>query len=62
MPKPCAVSARRDRAPDFDGEWIDLALFEPLFRLVEWQVIVHDQLGTVPQRSGNQSWRSPPPP
>ncbi|MGW0865024.1 hypothetical protein [Streptomyces sp. NPDC002611] len=29
---------------------------------VEWQVIVHDQLGTVPQRSGNQSWRSPPPP
>ncbi|MGX1567420.1 CaiB/BaiF CoA transferase family protein [Streptomyces sp. NPDC055506] len=49
-----AALHRRDHDPDFDGEWIDLALFEPLFRLVEWQVIVHDQLGTVPQRSGNQ--------
>ncbi|MDO0931142.1 CoA transferase [Streptomyces sp. DG2A-72] len=49
-----AALHRRDHDPDFDGEWIDLALFEPLFRLVEWQVIVHDQLGTVPGRSGNQ--------
>jgi len=40
--------------PDFTGEWIDLALFEPLFRLVEWQIIVADQLGVVPGRSGNQ--------
>ncbi|MEB8336188.1 CaiB/BaiF CoA transferase family protein [Streptomyces endophyticus] len=49
-----AALHRRDNDPDFDGEWIDLALFEPLFRLVEWQVIVHDQLGTVPERTGNQ--------
>ncbi|WP_368396802.1 CaiB/BaiF CoA transferase family protein [Streptomyces sclerotialus] len=49
-----AALHRRDRDPGFDGEWIDLALFEPLFRLVEWQVIVHDQLGSVPERSGNQ--------
>ncbi|WP_181766667.1 CaiB/BaiF CoA transferase family protein [Streptomyces albidus (ex Kaewkla and Franco 2022)] len=49
-----AALHRKERDPDFDGEWIDLALFEPLFRLVEWQVIVHDQLGTVPERSGNQ--------
>ncbi|MFE2939239.1 CaiB/BaiF CoA transferase family protein [Streptomyces sp. NPDC059255] len=49
-----AALHRRDHDPDFDGEWIDLALFEPLFRLVEWQVIVHDQLGSVPERSGNQ--------
>ena len=49
-----AALHRRDRDPDFDGEWIDLARFEPLFRLVEWQVIVHDQLGTVPERTGNQ--------
>ncbi|WP_307808368.1 CaiB/BaiF CoA transferase family protein [Streptomyces oryzae] len=49
-----AALHRRDHDPRFDGEWIDLALFEPLFRLVEWQVIVHDQLGTVPERSGNQ--------
>jgi crotonobetainyl-CoA:carnitine CoA-transferase CaiB-like acyl-CoA transferase len=41
-------------SPDFDGEWIDLALFESLFRLVEWQVIIFDQLGIVPQRAGNQ--------
>ncbi|MFI6691983.1 CaiB/BaiF CoA transferase family protein [Streptomyces sp. NPDC050433] len=49
-----AALHRRDNNPDFDGEWIDLALFEPLFRLVEWQVIIHDQLGSVPERSGNQ--------
>ena len=49
-----AALHRRDHDPDFDGEWIDLALFESLFRLVEWQVIVHDQLGQVPNRSGNQ--------
>jgi formyl-CoA transferase len=51
-----AVSAalvRRANHPERQGEWIDLALFEPLFRLVEWQVILHDQLGTVPQRTGN---------
>jgi crotonobetainyl-CoA:carnitine CoA-transferase CaiB-like acyl-CoA transferase len=46
--------ARRSSDPDFRGEWVDLALFEPLFRLVEWQVIVHDQLGLVPRRAGNQ--------
>lgn len=49
-----AALHRRDHDPDFDGEWIDLALFESLFRLVEWQVIVHDQLGRVPERAGNQ--------
>lgn len=49
-----AALYRRANDPAFDGEWIDLALFEPLFRLVEWQVIVHDQLGIVPGRAGNQ--------
>ncbi|MGW3953137.1 CaiB/BaiF CoA transferase family protein [Streptomyces sp. NPDC004752] len=49
-----AALHRRERDADFDGEWIDLALFEPLFRLVEWQVIIHDQLGKAPGRSGNQ--------
>ncbi|MCX5554530.1 CaiB/BaiF CoA-transferase family protein [Streptomyces sp. NBC_00038] len=49
-----AALHRQDHDADFDGEWIDLALFEPLFRLVEWQVIVHDQLGQVPERAGNQ--------
>lgn len=51
-----AVSAalHRRHEPGFAGEWIDLALFESLFRLIEWQVIVHDQLGVVPERAGNQ--------
>jgi formyl-CoA transferase len=40
--------------PGFSGEWIDLALFEGLFRLIEWQVIVQDQLGAVPERAGNR--------
>src|SRR6202023_3612612 len=45
---------RRAHDVDFAGEWVDLALFESLFRLVEWQVIVHDQLGMVPERTGNR--------
>lgn len=49
----CAALVRRDD-PDFDGEWIDIALFEPLFRLIEWQVIFYDQLGYAPNRAGNQ--------
>ena len=51
-----AISAALTKGhdPDFDGEWIDLALFESLYRLVEWQVIVYDQLGVPVERAGNQ--------
>jgi crotonobetainyl-CoA:carnitine CoA-transferase CaiB-like acyl-CoA transferase len=35
------------------GECIDVALFEPLFRLIDWQVTVYEQLGMVPMRAGN---------
>lgn len=49
----CAALVRRTD-PDFDGEWVDIALFEPLFRLIEWQVIFYDQLGYAPARAGNQ--------
>lgn len=49
-----AALYRRDHDPDFKGEWIDLALFESLYRLIEWQVITYDQTGQVPQRAGNQ--------
>lgn len=49
-----AALYRREQTEDRTGEWIDLALFESLYRLVEWQIIVNDQLGIVPQRSGNQ--------
>jgi formyl-CoA transferase len=54
-----AALYRRSTDPAFDGELIDLALFESLYRLIEWQVIVHDQLGIVPQRAGNQLPVSP---
>jgi succinyl-CoA--D-citramalate CoA-transferase len=36
------------------GQQIDVSLYEPLFRLVESQVIGFDQLGIVKQRQGNR--------
>ena len=36
------------------GQEIDVSLYEPLFRLVESQVIGFDQLGIVKQRQGNR--------
>jgi formyl-CoA transferase len=45
---------RRETDPAFAGERIDLALYEALFRLVEWQVIAYDQLGMIAHRVGNQ--------
>jgi crotonobetainyl-CoA:carnitine CoA-transferase CaiB-like acyl-CoA transferase len=43
---------RRNR--DGEGDCIDLALYEPLFRLIDWQVIVFDQLGITPRRAGSR--------
>ncbi|MBI3949603.1 MAG: CoA transferase [Acidobacteria bacterium] len=37
-----------------EGEYIDLALYEPLFRLIDWQAIVYQQLGEIPIRAGNR--------
>jgi crotonobetainyl-CoA:carnitine CoA-transferase CaiB-like acyl-CoA transferase len=39
---------------DGKGQVIDVSLYEPLFRLVESQVIGYDQLGIVKQRQGNR--------
>lgn len=50
---------RKANDPDFDGELIDLALFEGLYRLIEWQVIFYDQLGVSPMRAGNQLANAP---
>jgi crotonobetainyl-CoA:carnitine CoA-transferase CaiB-like acyl-CoA transferase len=50
-----AALYRRAQDDGFDGEWIDIALFEPLFRMIDWQVLVHDQLGVVPGRAGNET-------
>lgn len=49
----CAALVGRT-APGFTGELIDLALDEALFRLIDWQIIVADQLGAPPPRAGNQ--------
>lgn len=54
-----AALYRKNTDPDFKGEWIDLALYEGLYRLVEWQVIFYDQLGAVPERVGNRLAAAP---
>jgi formyl-CoA transferase len=54
-----AALHRKHTDPEFDGEWIDLALFETLFRIADWQVVYHDQLGTVPERAGNRLANAP---
>lgn len=48
-----AALYRRLTDPEFKGELIDLAVDETLFRLIEWQIPVYDQLGEVPARIGN---------
>lgn len=48
-----AAVYRQVTDPDFDGEWIDLAVDEALFRLIEWQIVNYDQLGIVAERVGN---------
>ena len=50
---------QRAADPDFGGEHIDLALFETLYRIADWQVIYFDQLGRVPQRAGNRLANAP---
>jgi formyl-CoA transferase len=54
-----AALYRRAQDPDFTGEWIDLALYDGLFRLVEWQIVFYDQLGQVPERVGNRLAAAP---
>lgn len=54
-----AALYRRHTDPDFRGEWIDLALYDGLFRLIEWQVVFYDQLGRSPSRVGNKLAAAP---
>lgn len=54
-----AALYRRSQDDDFRGEWIDLALYDTLFRLIEWQVIAYDQTGEIPSRHGNKLAVSP---
>jgi len=45
----------RDQGGSGVGQEIDVSLYEPLFRLVEFQAIAYDQLGLVRERIGNRS-------
>ena len=45
---------QRDQGGGGRGQEIDVSLYEPLFRLVEAQVIGFDQLGIVKTRQGNR--------
>lgn len=50
----------RDVKGTGEGQYIDVSLYEPLFRLVESFVIAYDQLGIVKQRRGNRMEESSP--
>jgi crotonobetainyl-CoA:carnitine CoA-transferase CaiB-like acyl-CoA transferase len=54
-----AALFRKAHDESFQGEWIDLALYDSLFRLVEWQIIFYDQLATAPGRVGNKLAAAP---
>ena len=45
----------RDQGGSGQGQVIDVSLYEPLFRLIEFQTIAYDQLGLVRERLGNRS-------
>lgn len=45
----------REQSPIREGQCIDLALFESVFRMMEFMIIEYDQLGRVRGRMGNQN-------
>lgn len=42
------------------GQVVDIGLYEPLFRLLEDQMVLHDQLGLLVERMGNRSNQAAP--
>lgn len=44
--------ALRERDRNGQGQVVDLSLYEPLLRMIEWQLPLYQQTGTVPARSG----------
>lgn len=50
----------RDMKGSGKGQYIDLALYEPLFALLGAQPTVYDQLGIIQQRTGNRSVNNVP--
>jgi crotonobetainyl-CoA:carnitine CoA-transferase CaiB-like acyl-CoA transferase len=49
-----AALHERSSVPGGRGQEIDVSLYEPLFRLVDSQVVGYDQLGVVKERMGNR--------
>ncbi|MFN0184821.1 MAG: CaiB/BaiF CoA transferase family protein [Aquabacterium sp.] len=47
-----AMSAVHARGATGQGQQVDLALYEPLFRLIDWQLPLHTLAGTVVRRNG----------
>ena len=50
----------RDQGGSGKGQVVDVSLYEPLFRLIEFQVIAYDQTGLVRTRIGNRSTTNSP--
>jgi crotonobetainyl-CoA:carnitine CoA-transferase CaiB-like acyl-CoA transferase len=50
----------RDQGGSGKGQIVDVSLYEPLFRLIEFQVIAYDQTGLVRSRIGNRSTTDSP--
>jgi len=48
------MAALHDRERTGEGQVVDLALFETLFRMIEWHIPTYDQLGIVTERAGNR--------
>ena len=48
------LAALRDRDQTGHGDVVDVALFESLFRMIEWQLPMADSLGFVARRRGNR--------
>ncbi|MEX0666422.1 MAG: CoA transferase [Acidimicrobiia bacterium] len=48
------LAALHDRERTGTGQIVDLALFETLFRMIEWHIPTYDQLGVVTERAGNR--------
>jgi crotonobetainyl-CoA:carnitine CoA-transferase CaiB-like acyl-CoA transferase len=50
-----AALRERDTNPTGEGQMVDLALYEAVFRLMEFTAIAYDQLGEVTEREGARS-------
>ena len=48
------LAALHDRERTGEGQVVDLALFETLFRMIEWHIPTYDQLGIITERAGNR--------